>query len=337
MEFRRKSAERILSELQEQSSRYRTLNFLMTDAILDQYYFAELFPKMKDQECDFRIFYESKAHLSYDKVQKLRDAGVLHLQPGIESLSTPILRSIRKGTTALQNIRILKWCREFGINALWNIIYGFPNEPIEEYSRMVALLPSLSHIQPPSLVRLVLDRFSPYQITPKDFGLEITGPPSYYPYVFQKSPRVIREFSNFAYRFEYRYLDNREPEEYIGEMRAVIEEWTRTFQPERITLRYERGPNFVTIIDERLGLPKGRYTLEGVDATIYLMCDDGATPKTIISRIVNQGQDAPSETYIVDVLKELVLARLLYHEDGRYLSLAIPSSRVHPSILTLMG
>ena len=64
------------------------------------------------------------------------------LQPGIESLSTPILLLMRKGVTAFQNVRLLKWCAEYGIHVFWNVIYGFWGELPEEYARLARLTPS---------------------------------------------------------------------------------------------------------------------------------------------------------------------------------------------------
>ena len=65
----------------------------------------------------------------------IRSPKTLQFSPGIESLSTPILRLMDKGVTALQNIRLLKLCSEFGIQPLWNIMYGFPGEPPDEYEQ----------------------------------------------------------------------------------------------------------------------------------------------------------------------------------------------------------
>ena len=44
----------------------------------------------------------------------LRDAGVTTIQPGIESFSDRVLKLMKKGVTGLQNIQLLKWCKEIG-------------------------------------------------------------------------------------------------------------------------------------------------------------------------------------------------------------------------------
>ena len=48
--------------------------------------------------------------------------------PGIESFSDDILKLMRKGVTALHNIQVLKWCKEFGGDAVVEPDLGFPGE-----------------------------------------------------------------------------------------------------------------------------------------------------------------------------------------------------------------
>jgi ribosomal peptide maturation radical SAM protein 1 len=330
--FRRKSPEKFIAELVEQSRLHRTLGFLMTDAIIDTSFFRTVLPALEKMNADFRIFFEVKSNLKREQILQLRRAGILHIQPGIESLSTPILKGMRKGTTALQNVRALKWCRQYGINTLWNIIYGFPCEPIDEYKAMADLVPSLTHLQPPSLVPLVVDRFSPYQMNPQAFGLEVTGPPLYYRWVLPDSLEVRSEWMRIAYRFEHRHLDGREPETYVGELREKIQEWQEQFSPGRLPLRYSRGLDFITIIDERPNLRRGRYSIGGIDAEIYIACDAGNSPRQIAHQF-SQRPEAPSEAYIRALLEQLKAMRLVCELDTQYLSLAIPSNDFFPSVL----
>ena len=56
------------------------------------------------------MFYEVKSNLRKEDVRQLREAGVVAIQPGIESLSDEVLRIMRKGVSALQNIQLLKGC-----------------------------------------------------------------------------------------------------------------------------------------------------------------------------------------------------------------------------------
>src|SRR5262249_29657454 len=124
MAFRSKSAPRVLSEVLTLARKYRVLDLHAVDNILDHAYFEDLLPALAASGLDLSVFYEVKSNLKRHQLERLRDAGVDQIQPGIESLSTPILRLMRKGVTAWQNVRLLKWCAELGIDVLWNLLYG---------------------------------------------------------------------------------------------------------------------------------------------------------------------------------------------------------------------
>ena len=98
MTFRKKKPSRVYEELMELSGKYRCLTFNATDNIIDMDYFHELLPKLAETEVDFQIFYEVKANLRKDHIQKLAAAGVTQIQPGIESLNSEILRRCEKAS-----------------------------------------------------------------------------------------------------------------------------------------------------------------------------------------------------------------------------------------------
>ena len=322
MSFRSKTPDRLMAELKELASRYRSVNFMATDAILDMQYFQTVLPQLRDSGIDFHIFYETKANLKKEQLYLLRDAGVFQIQPGIESLSTPILKQMRKGVSALQNLRLLKWAREIRIDVLWNIIYGFPGESAEAYEQMAKLVDDISHFQPPTLVPLVLDRFSPYFNNPDTFGLRITGPPTFFRYVFPREPSVTELFRDLAYRFEYEYMNPQRPELYIGPLRDKIEEWQEIARLDRSHLSYHHGPDFLTITDRRKHMRPIQYTLEGIDGKIYLSCDAGASFESIVREFAQPDSGPLTPADVKSLLDELTMLHLLYEEDGQYLSLA---------------
>ena len=120
---------------------------MAVDNILDMRYFRDVLPQLRDRQLGFTLFYETKANLTKEQVKLLRDAGVLAIQPGVESLSTHVLQLMRKGVTALQNIQLLKWCKQYGVTVAWNLLYGFPGETAADYAAIgqidgVALAPA---------------------------------------------------------------------------------------------------------------------------------------------------------------------------------------------------
>ena len=207
--FRSKRPEHVVQELLELTRRYDTPQVLVVDYILDRRYFREVLPHLRDAGAGLRMFCETKANITKADVRLLREAGFVSIQAGVESLSDPILKSMRKGVTAFQNLRLLKWCAELGVRLFWNILYGLPGEPPEEYARMADLMRSLVHLEPPRLVPLALDRFSPYHERPEAFGLIPLGPRRDYGFIH---PGLDAEtLQALAYTFEYRHADGREP------------------------------------------------------------------------------------------------------------------------------
>lgn len=321
MPFRSKRPEQVADDLVAMASRYGRLAFNMADTMMDAGYVQELLPRLRDLDLDLSIFFETRSNFTKEEVRLLRDGGVDRIQPGTESLSIPILRLVRKGVTGLQNVRMVKWCAEFGVQVTWNLLYGVPGEPPAEYVVMADALQSLTHLEPPRLFPIWLDRFTPYFERAADFGLEVTGPPAYARVVYPVDDAALIDLVHW---FEYRRTDGSDPETYIGDTRRVIEEWTRSHASGGYrSLRYARGPDFLRIVDRRPNLPARDYTLGEPEATIYLACEDGATPAEVREALNVTDSAAFGVNEIGEFLDELTKLRLVYYERGRYLALAL--------------
>jgi ribosomal peptide maturation radical SAM protein 1 len=322
MAFRSKPADRVLEEMVALAARHRHLDFHVVDNILDMAYFGSLLPALERSGCDLRLFFETKSNLRLEHVRQFRAAGVRQIQPGIESLSTPILALMRKGVTSLQNIRLLKWCASHGIDVGWNILYGFPGEPPEEYERMARDIESLVHLDPPDFGRLCIDRFSPYFDDPAALGLRITGPREFYRFLYGVDPTSLAEI---AYFFEARHLDGRDPERYVAPTRNAVARWRDA--KARWTLRCRLGPGFLVIDDQRPGLRGGRYVLDRTEADVYLACDAGATAAEILRVLPAELAADLEASDVQEFLEAMLESRLVYREGDKYLSLAIPEDR----------
>ena len=250
------------------------------------------------------------------------------LQPGIESLSTPILALMRKGVTAFQNVRLLKWCAEYGIHVFWNVIYGFPGEPPEEYARLADVLPSLTHLAVPELCRLAIHRFSPYHNRPGEFGLEVLGPLPWYRLVYPADDATL---ADLAYNFEYRHADGRDPETYVAPLRAVIEAWRAGGVAGDRALRYRRGPGFLVVHDRRPNLEPADYSFDEREARLFLACEDGATAAEALAALPETEAADLDLVEVQEFLDGLVASRLMYEEGGRYLALPLPDRGLTPS------
>jgi len=272
MAFRSKSPGRVVGEISGLRKKHGVRTFNVVDDILDMTYFRSVLPQLADAKLDIDFFWEIKSNLTHEQVRLLRDAGVTSVQPGIESLSDHVLKLMRKGVTAFRNIELLKWCKEYGVKPYWNMLYGFPEETVEDYETTAALIPALWHLDPPTGYGPIrIDRFSPYFNEPSDYGMINLRPMAPFTYLY---PFDARSLFKIAYYFEFDYADGREPETFVRPVIGLIRRWMTEGPHGMLSLR-PNGPGSYELIDtrgERAEKPL-RAVLSGWKAAVYLACD----------------------------------------------------------------
>jgi ribosomal peptide maturation radical SAM protein 1 len=222
MRFRTKSGDRVFDEV-KQLSRYG-LPLWATDNILAHGFFKDLFPRMLAEGLQFPAFFEVKSNLRRDQLETIARVGIDRLQPGIESLSTPLLAHMRKGVTGVQNVWFLRASEELGIASQWNILYGFPREDGAEYEKLAALVPRLSHLQAPTgCGKIHLLRYSPNHTNAKELGFVNVRPTPSYALAFGAHP----DLEDQAYVFEGDYDDGRDPSTYTRRLDEECTRWQR--------------------------------------------------------------------------------------------------------------
>jgi len=322
MAYRAKTAQRFLAELDELAEKHGVNFFYATDNILDVEYLPTFFPAISAAKTDYHFFYEVKANLTREKLRTLYMGGVRQIQPGIESLSTHVLQLMRKGCTMLQNVRLLKWCRYYGMVAFWNLIWGFPGETAEDYRQELQVLRCLSHLQPPaSATRIWVERFAPYFSKHVDFPIRELRPEASYRHVYP--PHV--DLQKVAYFFDYE-MDLTVPEEAHEPTRQWVQEWRhRWFSEKRDALVFCRLRDTMFIDDYRASGSGTRHTLRGVWALAYEYCSETMhTVPQILEYIAGLGIASIPEWEMVAALELFCRQRLMLEEGGLYLSLALP-------------
>ena len=227
MQFRAKSPEKVLDDLRRLVTKYPDRKLLMCDNIMPHSYFRTLLPRLANELPELDIFYEQKSNLTLEQVMLLQRAGIHEIQPGIESLSTPLLKRMKKGVSARQNIALLRYARAAGISLSWNILCGFPGDCLEEYEPMLSLLPMLRHLQPPSGVFPVsLDRFSPYFLRAQEFGITDIRPPSCYQDTLPSSADAGKVTFRFDAEFE---SESRQSPEIPWLLQYEVDHWRQAW------------------------------------------------------------------------------------------------------------
>jgi ribosomal peptide maturation radical SAM protein 1 len=323
MKFRSKSPERAFSEIVHLCRKYEMQRVGCVDNILDMRYIDTVFPRLAASGLSLELFYEVKSNLRLDQLQTMRAGGVTQIQPGIESFSDEVLRLMEKGVRGFQNIQLMRWCSELGMQCAWNLLAGFPGESESEYTWMAELIPLLTHLEPPSCCAQVrLDRFSPFYSRSSSFGMTKVRPARAYFFVF---PLGRRELARLAYFFDFDYVDGRDPSRYIHPVQQAVQDWWRARATKdaipQLDLSFEGET--ARVVDTRPVARARERVLSGIDLQLLMRCDVTSTVPALLRSLDLQDRQIEVE----DALARLVANGLMVQRDKHYLTLPVFRNR----------
>jgi ribosomal peptide maturation radical SAM protein 1 len=318
MRFRSKSPERVLRELAALTRSTGSFRLAAVDNILDQQYLTTLLPELVAGGLGYELFFEVKSNLGREQIRLLSQAGVRHVQPGIESLSSVVLRLMRKGVTAAQNVNMLRWARYYGIDVAWNVLWGIPGETAEDQTAQAELFPDLVHLQPPeSESRIWLERFSPLFREPDELFV-FRSPERSYRYVY---PATV-DLRRLAYFFDYELVDGLPPDAY-DVLAKASRDWRQAWQDgSRPRLEYRWTPGLLEVDDTRRPDRTGTHTVEGLAADVYVACGDRPRTAGALDRELRPPGGVEE---VRAVLAEFSRLGLMMLDEDRALALAIPA------------
>lgn len=320
MKYRSKSSKRVLNELTHLLEKYPVEKIRLVDNILNMDYFKDLLPELATRCFSVKLNCDVRPNLNKGQIQMLHDANFMTITPGVESLSTPILRLMRKGVNQLQNVQLLKWCKEFGMIPVWNWLWGFPSEHAKEYERMARLIPLLVHLHPPFGVGYIsLIRFSPNFEYAEQFGFKDVTPSPGYHHVYPFEPKVV---ANLAYYFIYGYRSSQNVEEYVRPAWNELKSWRKHY--ESSDLFFVDNGKHLFIWDHRPIGKEPLTVLSGLQKFLYIECDSAQS----ISHLMRTAETYTSKEYsqeeIEQLLQPIMDNHLMIKDGDSYLSLAIP-------------
>ena len=315
MEFRAKSPEQVLEQLDQLSRKYGVFSFNAIDNIMAPEYTDKLFRRLSEANTDLEIHYEIRPNLSRTQLGRMRKGGLYSVQPGVESLATNVLKSMRKMTTGMRNVELIKWCTYYGISCMYNILMRFPGETEEDYRLQAELVPKIAHLQPPwGIVKARADRGSPMFTEPEAQSIRKLKPAACYDFIFPKRFNLDR----ISYYFDHE-MDNVVDEEHYDDLLERVAKWQESWNDTKHPiLGYRKAFTNIIIEDGRRRKWKS-YSYEGGPAALYEYCADARTPRDI-------GSNIGAEPWVQAALDEFVAHDLMLFMDGRYLSLALPNN-----------
>ena len=323
MTYRKKSAQRALEEIQTLSKKHRLYRGMATDNIIDLSYFKTVLPELVNEKPQIQLFYETKSNLSSEQVKLMADAGCVVVQPGIESLHDETLKIMRKGTTAAQNIYLLKNALHFGVLPIWSVLCGFPKSDPEWVWEVAKKFDALSHLPPPnSIAPIRFDRFSPYHFDREEFGLTIKPMPQYSE-IFGLSEKSLQDFSYF---FE-RELQEPEIHYFADKARLKVNTWREQFwSARRPKLEYQLFTKDKIVIHDTRAISKDEtVTLHDDMALILYHLEKPSKPRMLQQAVIREGSEVNDLETRLNILIE---SGFVWKSDsGQLISLV-----THPTI-----
>jgi ribosomal peptide maturation radical SAM protein 1 len=324
LRYRTKPLDQVARELRTLSGDHAQLDFMIVDPCVHSNFMAKLLGRLKEEGLDFNLWCQGRVEMRGEELEAIGASGVDTMFSGIESLGTPVLKLMRKGHTALEAVRFLLWGLEYNITITWNLLYGFPGEKPGYYEEMADLMQSLTHLSPPFQLRsLDFCRSSEYFDNTQQYGIELLDPdpvqdPVYHLAHRQGSGVNLRDLAG---KLDGKYEQiQREP---VDKCREILNQWRRDRDKNYGRLWHRRGKDFLRIFDYRTNLPQQAYTLADLEAKIYLSCTAGASLDTVWNNLDGEEKTQVPRGDVKEFLDQLVENRLVYHEDGLYLSLSI--------------
>jgi ribosomal peptide maturation radical SAM protein 1 len=324
--YRKKDPRQVAKEVETLASRHGTLRFFFVDNILNPPTMEALFQRIAALGRSFEIFTEVRASATRRQLLAMRQAGVNQVQIGVESLSPRLLKKLKKGTTAIQNMEVMKHCEEFGIRHRSNLILGFPGSDGDDVAETLENLAFVMPYQPLRKVRFWLGQNSPVALHPERFGIRrIANHPNY-------SILLPGSLGNSLCLMIKTYVgDRRQQHRLWRPVARALAEWQRLYgrRGREPLLSFRDGGDFL-LIRKRLGDSEPEtYRLRGASRDIYRFCEERRTLGELHRQFPRFSLDR-LQTFVSD----LVRLRLMFQEGDQVLSLAVnedPLQALFPS------
>ncbi len=317
--YRSKSAHQVASEIDHLTSRHGVLSVNFMDNLLPLKDSQEIFSTLGQLGKDLHLFGEIRATTPRDTLEAMKGAGTREVQIGIEALSTALLRKLNKGSTAIQNLQIMRDCEELGISNVSNLILQFPGSEPDHVKETLRALDFAAPFRPLRAVSFWLGFGSPVWHDQAAFGVKAVFNHPNYRILFP--PRVCR-----AVRFMIQsYRGDRGYQRRLWQpVREEIRAWKKAYEefhsgPSRCPmLTYRDGRDFLMIRQKSPHKDTITHRLTGKSRALYLFCSRHRSLKRIVGQFPTLSEDK-----ILPFLRMMVDKKVMFEENGRYLSLAV--------------
>jgi len=321
--YRSKSPEKIVKEIHTLVKRHQVLSISFMDNLLPARGLEGRFHDIRQLGLDLRLFSEIRAKTSRAILEAMGSAGMREVQVGIEALSTGLLKKLNKGTTAMDNLEIMKHCEAPHLPDLTgNLILGFPSSDFQDVAETLNHLTFAFPFRPLKGIDLWLGYGSPLWRDPDRYGIRLKGNHPDYRHLFPaemlgKLRFMMQGYDGGVRRQRRLWAPVRKK---LAEWRAFYDRMHQEpgFDP---ILSYRDGGTFLIIRERRPDDEPMTHRLKGTSRAMYLFCETQRSMAEILARFPQFGEDR-----IGPFLQMMVAKRLMFSEGDRYLALAVPQN-----------
>ena len=321
--YRSKDPYQVAGEIDYLTTKYQTLAVSIVDNVLPKRASKEIFKKLIGLKKDLRMFSEIRATTNRPELNLMAQAGMQEVQIGIEALSTSLLVKLHKGTTAIQNLEIMRDCEALGLVNYSNLILHFPGSDEQDVTETLWSLEFALPYRPLKAVGFWLGLGSPVWQNHRAYGIKSVFNHPNWGCLFPNKILASMRFMIQAYRGDLGYQ-----RKIWRPVEKAMKQWQQTYteqncRPERSSsLNFRDGREFLIIRQRKFDAEIINHRLVGTSRLIYLYCQHHRSIKRIRERF-----PAFAEDKILSFLKMMVTKKLMFEEKDRYLSLAIPVKR----------
>jgi ribosomal peptide maturation radical SAM protein 1 len=318
---RDKSIARIVETMKRLSSRYHNTRFYFTDNLLRLSGRRQFAKAIRAAGRSYQFGLDIRADIDASTLLDLKEAGCARVEIGVEGLSTAYLQRLNKGTSAIQNLHVMRACYELEIPSTSNLIVGFPGAtPLEVDETRRTILNAAIFYAPLYPGVFWMDPHSAVFSQPGRFGV--------------KNTRMNKHFqkclpADVCSRLKLPWFDfdiEGEPADWKPVLEAC-KKWEalhRRIQKKPLafgiakTFFYFDGGEFLELIDCRNGIMS--MILPSLRRDVYLYCMEIRSRR----QIARHFQDQITEEELVEKILEPLVARgVMFKESDQYLSLAV--------------
>jgi ribosomal peptide maturation radical SAM protein 1 len=322
--YQEKSVNRIIQEIQFLSERYHMMDFQLIGNTLPKTEYRTLFEKLKNLGRDFSFFVEARAgQLTSDDYLFMKEAGFTMIQTGIESFSQNYLRKMNKGVRVIDNIAVLKFCKENGIKNNYNLLVRYPNEETVDFNETKKIVQMLKgYLDAPQLCELRVMHGSLIQRHPEQFNIER--------FEYTSIDRIMYPIEFLKKGFSFVYDFNRKISSMDHPWESLVEEWkkereifelegfTQQTTIDRLVFYFVDGGSFIKIFDKRDQQNIRIVVLNELERAVFLACVDVVSLQQLQQRFENI-----PEFELIAMLQSFEQNGLVFVEDEYYLCLPL--------------